>query len=275
MALPTGQGAQMLAAIPQLLQLFTGSGKQTSSTTRSTARTADPMAIDALKSVINAPATDTNKAVTNAIDMIFRQAMPSIGSAERGAGIYNYSGTREAVNQVAGIAASKAAELELAQKNRETEQKTQAAGTLGQMTARDTATANATEKTGGTIDPLMAALTVGGLMLGNRVLKGFGDEGSYANAVGNIDFTPTVSKPDLGDIFDLNFESMAGNMAEGLKSVTYDPMTGGQRTGGGEDFLSVLSDVASNSLLSGIGNFVSGMFGGSSSGGKSTTTGLS
>jgi hypothetical protein len=61
-------------------------------------------------------------------------------------------------------------------------------------------------------------------------------------------------------------------MAEGLKSATFDPVSGEQRTGGGSEFLGVLQDVASNSLLSGIGGLFGGSSGGSGDSGSSMGT---
>jgi len=262
--LPTNSSASIMSAIPSLVQLFVGSGKQTGTKTSTSSRTANSSSINALTSILGQQAPSTDKAVANAIDIMMRQGMPSIGSAERGSGIFNSSATRENINQLGATAAAKAAELDLNQQNKATEQKIQAAGTLGQLTASDTMTQSSAEKTGAAVDPLIAALGLGGLMLGNKLMKGFGGDSNSAPAASNVDITPTINKPDLGSIFDINFESMAGNMAEGLKSATFDPVSGQQVTGGGSDFLSVLQDVASNSLLSGIGNFFGGMFGGSS-----------
>jgi hypothetical protein len=266
MALPTNSGSSILSAIPSLVQLFIGSGKQTGTKTTTSAKSASSASTNALTSILGQAAPNTNAAVQNAIDLMFRQGMPSIGSAERGSGIYNSSATKENVNQLGATAAAKAAELDLNQQNKATDQKIAAAGTLGQLTATDTMTQTGTEQTGAAIDPMMAALGIGGLMLGSKLMKGFGSDSTSAPAASNIDFTPTVKTPDLGSIFDINFESAAGSMAEGLKSSTFDPTTGGQVTGGGSEFLGVLQDVASNSLLSGIGDFFGGLFGGSSGG---------
>ena len=266
MTLPTNSGSSILSAIPSLVQLFVGSGKQTGTKTSTSAKSTSSASTNALTSILGQAAPNTNAAVQNAIDLMFRQGMPSIGSAERGSGIYNSSATKENVNQLGATAAAKAAELDLNQQNKATDQKIQAAGTLGQLTATDTTTQTGTEKTGAAIDPMMAALGIGGLMLGNKLMKGFGNDSTSAPAASNIDFTPTVKQPDLSSIFDINFESAAGSMAEGLKSSTFDPVTGGQVTGGGSEFLGVLQDVASNSLLSGIGDFFGGLFGGSSGG---------
>lgn len=273
MALPTNNSASIMSAIPSLVQLFVGSGKQTGTKTSTSAKTANSSSINALTSILGQAAPSTDAAVKNAIDIMMRQGMPSIGSAERGSGIFNSSATRENVNQLSATAAAKAAELDLNQQNKATDQKISAAGTLGQLTASDTTTQTGTEQTGAAVDPLMAALGIGGLMLGNKLMKGFGGDSSSAPAASNVDIMPTINKPDLGNIFDLNFESIAGNMAEGLKSSTFDPVSGQQVTGGGSEFLSVLQDVASNSLLSGIGNFFGGMFGGSSSGSSSGDSG--
>lgn len=264
MALPTNNSASIMSAIPSLVQLFVGSGKQTGTKTTTSAKTANSSSINALSSILGQAAPSTDAAVKNAIDLMFRQGMPSIGSAERGSGIFNSSATRENVNQLGATAAAKAAELELNQQNKATDQKITAAGTLGQLTSQDTMTQTGTEQTGAAVDPMMAALGLGGLMLGNKLMKGFGSDSTSAPAASNVDITPNINAPDLGSIFDLNFESMAGNMAEGLKSSTFDPVSGQQVTGGSGEFLSVLQDVASNSLISGIGNFFGGLFGGSS-----------
>lgn len=266
MALPTNNSSSIMSAIPSLVQLFVGSGKQTGTKTSTTSRTANSSSINALTSILGQQAPNTDKAVANAIDIMLRQGIPSIGAAERGSGIFNSSATAENVNQLTATAAAKAAELDLNQQNKATEQKIQAAGTLGQLTASGTETSKASEKTGAAIDPMMAALGLGGMMLGNRLLKGFGsDSGSAtASSASNVDITPIIKQPELGSIFDLNFESMAGNMAEGLKSATFDPVSGQQVTGGGSEFLDVLSNVASNSLFSAVGDFFGGLFGGSS-----------
>lgn len=273
MALPTNSGSNVLAAIPSLVQLFVGSGKQTGTKTTTSAKSASSTSTNALTSILNQPGPDTNAAVQNAIDIMFRNNMPSIGSIEKGSGIFNSSATKEAVTQLGATAAAKAAEIDLAQQNKNTEQKMAAAGTLGQLTATDTTTQKGTEQTGAAIDPMIAALGLGGLMLGNKLMKGFGSDNAPVGGAANIDFTPVVKQPDLGSIFDINFESGAGKMAEGLKAATFDPVTGGQVTGGGSDFLNVLSDVASNSLFSAVGDFFGGLFGGSSGGDSGSSMG--
>jgi len=257
--LPTNSGASIISAIPSLVQLFAGSGKTTSTSKTTSSKTASPDALNALTQILNSQGPSTDKAVSNAIDQIFRQSMPSIGAAERGSGIFNSSATKENVNQVAGIAAAKAAELDLAQQNQNTANKLSAAGTLGQLTSSTTDTATGTQKTAGQIDPLMAALGIGGAVIGSKLIKGLTSDASPSLGT-NIDFTPTFKQPDLSNIFDISFESGAGKIAEGLKSATTNPITGEQTTGGGQDFLDVLTSVGSQGLLSGIGSAIGSIF---------------
>ena len=269
MTLPTNSGSSILSAIPSLVQLFVGSGKQTGTKTSTSAKSTSSASTNALTSILGQAAPNTNAAVQNAIDLMFRDSMPSIGSAERRSGIFNSSATRENVNQVGATAAAKAAEIELAQQNKSTDQKIQAAGTLGQLTGTDTQTQSGTEQTGAAIDPLMAALSLGSLMIGNKLFKGFGSDSS-APAASNIDITPTMDKSKPFDFAaGISADSIIGDIAGGLKNATFDPVTGtNSRVGGGNDFLGVLSEVASSSLLSGIGDFFGGLFGGGSSSGS-------
>ena len=61
---------------------------------------------------------------------------------------------------------------------------------------------------------------------------------------------------------------MAGNMAEGLKSVTYDPMTGDQRTGGTALKTSVPTNITNyGAIAGGGGGGGGGAFVGSGGGG--------
>lgn len=279
MDLPTNSGAGIISALPQLVSLFTGSGKTTSNNSQTTtqAKNANPLATQAFTDIISSKGPDTSAAVTNAIDLLLRSGLPSIGSAERGSGIFNYSGTREAVNQLSSTAVAKAAEIDLNQQNQNTANKISAANALNESTGTVTTSqsGSGSQQTGAQVDPLMAALTIGGLVGVNKLLKGFGDESSNS---GNLapDFTPVVRQQDVGSILDMSLNNFGSDVASGLKSTVTDPVSGEMRTGGGTDFLDVISNVGLNTgisaLFSGIGNaiFGGGSSGSSSSGGGST-----
>jgi hypothetical protein len=275
----------ILDALTQLTPLFLGSGKTTGSATKSTQGNSSALA--ALTNLLTTDALNPSKASSmtsaaqkNAINLMLQQGVPQIAGAERGSGIYNSSQTAQAMSQLEGQTAAAAAKLELDQANTAAQNQTQAATSLGQMSS--TITANETSKTAPVIDPVMAALGLGGMMLGNSLLKGkngiIGDVSALFGSGGQSntpDFTPVTKPFDLGSMLDIGgfTKTFATDIAGAAKNATYDPVTGGQNTGGGKDVVGALSSVASSTLLDTVGSFIGGLFGGGSSGSSGSSGG--
>jgi hypothetical protein len=136
---------------------------------------------------------------------------------------------------------------------------------LGDMTG--TTTVNETQKTDGAIDPMMAALGLGGAFLGNRLLKGLfsDDEGTGSSVAAPTGFTPQIKPLDLGSTLNIGgfATNFATDVAQAAKASTTGP--GGQQfTGGGNEFMDALTSTGISTAVSAIGNLLSGLFSGAS-----------
>lgn len=280
--LPTNNSSNILAAIPALVQLFAGSGKQTQTQTQTTNKNPNSLSVQALTELLGSNAANpdaagsvVSKATQNAIQQMLLAGVPSIGAAQAGSGIYNASATEQAMNNLLSSTAAKASELEVNQMNQAAQTKAGAATALNEITANPSATTTATSKQAGAIDPLTGALTLGGLVLGNSLLKGglkglgIGGDSTTGGATLSPDFTPVIKSPSAVSIFDnLSFgDKFATDIAGALKSSTTGP-AGESITGGFNEFTDALTSVFSQNLFSAALSGLSGLFGGGSSAGS-------
>jgi hypothetical protein len=190
--LNNSNGANLLASIPQLLGIFLGTG--TSTGTKTTTKSGSPDATAALKNILGSSGPSTDAAVSNALDLALRAGIPSIGSAERGSGIFNSSATAENMNQVLATALAKAAELNLNQQNTVTGQKLAAAQELNNSTGSTTESSSG--KTSGQLPAWgLPATILGGIALNSLLSNSGKKQGDLSSSLGTS---------DLGSAFGFN-----------------------------------------------------------------------
>lgn len=267
--LPTNSGSSMLSAIPQLLQLFVGTGKTTSGGSTTTSKNGNPNAIASLVSLLGSNAANpdaagqvTNDATANAIKLMLQAGVPSIGSAERSSGVYNSSMTKDSMAQLEGQTAAAASKIQLDQMNQAAATRTSAASALNEMTGTTTQASSGTSKQAGAIDPMMGILALGGLMGANALFGGkkSGSQGQVGASINAVpDTNVPITTPNVNSIFDsLGFTGQfANDIAGALKSSTTGP-DGSAQTGGLKDLTNAGIAVGENNLLGLIGSGLSG-----------------
>jgi hypothetical protein len=272
------RGAEMLMALSSLAPIFIGGGDQKVKKTTTSNRQVDQTAVKSLQQLLASPATDPSAAAgqvktaqDDLIQRIMQANVPSIGSAERGMGIYNSSQTAKAMTDLLAGASTQGAKLALDQQNAAAGLRTQASQALGAMTERTTTTSNDKIVNEAAIDPLYSALGLGaGLLYGNRDMFGFGDDKKKSGAEINIaptgQFSPITLQSPVTSAIDALIGNTATNFASGLKSSTTNS-DGSFRSGGVDEFFGAGLNAIATSLVQSV------FGGGGSSGGGSDSGG--
>lgn len=313
----TDRTSGALNAITSLAPLLLGTGTTTTKTSGTKSASASPDALAALRSLLgsdaanpNAAASLTQGAQANAIKLMLQAGIPSIGSAERGSGIYNSSQTAQATSQLEGQTAAAAAKLQLDQTNTAANLQGNTADALAKATGSVSTSDTVAAKTAPVVNPLLSMLGLGAGVLASNLFGGSGNKrsnnsgssdtggtgvaGSIIDGGGNIsdsianafnsssygNFTPATSGSNASPLDSALSSFSSGDFAKTLLSGLQGDSnsnsgsgTGGSGGGSLGELGTALEGAAASTGLNALLSGIGSFFTGSSSGGDSNSGG--